>query len=157
HAYAVDPSSIFELARATVAITNTIAVGFIYLAAKRLYDRRVALIAAALMAVAFLPVFYSHLALNDAPALLPLSIPVWASAGILKRGKTSDYVIAGIALGFAAATKYTSGIAILPLAVAILYRLKQAAPEYRKKIVLLGALAGAMALIGFLIANPHAL
>ena len=41
------------------------------------------------MAVAFLPVFYSHLALNDVPALLPLAVSVYGSAGVLMRGRAA--------------------------------------------------------------------
>jgi hypothetical protein len=36
------------------------------------------------MAVAFLPVFYAKLALNDVPTLVPVELALWASAGILK-------------------------------------------------------------------------
>ena len=95
NAYATDPTQVFVVARVTAAVLGTAAVGFIYLTGKRLYDRRVGLIAAALMAVAFLPVFYSHLALNDVPALLPLSVSLYGAAGVLKRGKTIDYLLAG--------------------------------------------------------------
>ncbi len=156
-AYATDPTAVFVVARATAALTGTVSVGFIYLAGKRLYDRRVGLIAAALMAVAFLPVFYSHLALNDVPALLPLTISVWASAGIITRGRWSDYAIAGAAVGLAAATKYTAGIAVLPLAVAVAYRLVGAAPGARRRVAVGALLAAGLALAGFIAANPHAL
>ena len=47
------------------------------------------------MAVSFLPVFYSHLALNDVPALFALMVSVYGSAGVLVRGRLRDYLIAG--------------------------------------------------------------
>ena len=75
--------------RTTSAVLGTAAVAFVYLTGARLYDRRVGLVAAAVMAVAFLPVFYSHLALNDVPALLPLAVSVYGSAGVLTRGRAA--------------------------------------------------------------------
>jgi dolichyl-phosphate-mannose--protein O-mannosyl transferase len=121
-ALAADPTAVFVLARTVSAVLGTAAVGFVYLAAARLYDRRVGVFAALVMAVAFLPVFYSHLALNDVPALLPLAISVWGSAGVLTRGRRLDWAVAGAGLGLAAATKYTAGIVVLPLLAAAAYR-----------------------------------
>ena len=153
--FARDPAAVFEIARATSAVLGTAAVGFVYLAAARLYDRRVGVFAALVMAVAFLPVFYSHLALNDVPALLPLAVSVWGSAGVLTRGRPVDWAVAGAGLGLAAATKYTAGIVVLPLVVAAAYRL---ADREQRSAALRGAgLAGALAVAAFLIANPHAL
>ena len=64
-AYATHPTEVFVAARVTAAVVGTLGVWLLYCAGARLVDRRVGLLAAALLAVAFLPVFYSHLALND--------------------------------------------------------------------------------------------
>ncbi len=150
-----DPTTVFVVARVTSAVLGTAAIGFVYLAAARLYDRRVGVFAALVMAVAFLPVFYSHLALNDVPALLPLAVSVWGSAGVLTRGRRSDWVVAGAGLGLAAATKYTAGIVVLPLVVAAAYRF---ADKDARSAALRGALIAVGASVAaFLIANPHAL
>src|SRR5215470_8413501 len=74
HAFATDPQGVFVLARVIAAVLGTLAVWLLYLAAARLFDRRVALLAAALLAVAYLPVFYAHEALNDTPTLAPLCL-----------------------------------------------------------------------------------
>ena len=98
---------------------GTAAVGFVYATGARLFDRRVGLLAAArAWRSSFLPVFYSHLALNDVPALLPLMVSVYGSAGVLVHGRLRDYLIAGAGLGLAVATKYTAGIGLLPLLAA---------------------------------------
>ena len=65
------------IARVTSAVVGTLAVWVLYLAGAKLFDRRVGLLAAALLAVAFLPVFYSHLALNDVPTLAPIGLSLW--------------------------------------------------------------------------------
>jgi Dolichyl-phosphate-mannose-protein mannosyltransferase len=112
------PAEVYIVARATVAVLGTVAVWLVYVLGSRLFDRRVGLLAAALEAVAFLPVFYSHLALNDVPALVPLTAALIGAAGIMQRGRARDYLLAGAGLGFGAATKYTAGIVVLPLLAA---------------------------------------
>jgi hypothetical protein len=57
HAFATDPTAVFTVARASAALLGTLAVWLLYLTGARLFDRGVALLAAALEAVAFLPVF----------------------------------------------------------------------------------------------------
>jgi hypothetical protein len=153
HAFATDPTAVFAVSRATSAILGTGAVWFVYLTGKHLFDRRVGVLAAAVMAVAFLPVFYSHLALNDVPALLPLVVSVYGSARVLRCGRTVDYALAGAGLGLAAATKYTAGIVLLPLAVACASQLL----VDRRAALRGAAAAGGLAVICFVLANPYAL
>ncbi len=120
--YASHPDRVFLVARVTVALLGTAAVWLLYLLGARLFDRRVGLLAGAIEAVAFLPVFYGHFALNDAATLLPLTLSLLGSAGVLRRGRMRDYALAGLGLGLACASKYTAGIAIVPLAAAVAAR-----------------------------------
>ncbi len=154
HAFAVDPASVYTLARVAAASLGTVALWLLYLAGARLFNRAVGLLAAAIEAVAFLPVFYAHLALNDAPTLAPATLSLLGSAGVLRKGRPRDYVLAGVGLGLAAATKYTAGIMLVPLLAAVVLR----GLDTGKRRALVGlALAGACALAAFLIANPYAL
>jgi 4-amino-4-deoxy-L-arabinose transferase-like glycosyltransferase len=155
--FSTHPDRVFMLSRMVVALLGTGAVWLLYLLAARLFDRRTALLAAAIETVAFLPVFYGHLALNDAATLLPLTLSLFGSAGVLRRGRRRDYAIAGLGLGLACASKYTAGIAILPLAAAAALRYVDGpAPAGGRTLVGL-AVAGACALAAFLLANPYAL
>jgi hypothetical protein len=157
HEYALHPDQVFLVARVTVAVLGAGAVWLLYLLGARLFDRRVGLLAGALEAVAFLPVFYGHLALNDAATLLPLTLSLFGSAGILRHGRIRDYAIAGIGLGFACASKYTAGIAVVPLAAAAgAHYLDGTAGSGKRVLVGLGG-AGLCALGAFLLANPYAL
>jgi hypothetical protein len=154
-AYASNPTEVFVVARITAAAVGTIAVWLLYLAGTRLFDRRVGLLSAGLFAVSFLPVFYSHLALNDVPTLAPICMALWGAAGVLRLGRDRDYVLAGVGLGLAAATKYTGGIVLLPLlgAVAAQY----IAPGGQRPALRGLAIAGGAALVAFLVMNPYAL
>jgi 4-amino-4-deoxy-L-arabinose transferase-like glycosyltransferase len=153
-AYAADPTSLFVVARVVAAVLGTISVGLVYLAGARFFNRTIGLLAAAILSVAFLPVFYSHLALNDVPTLAPVALSLYGIAGVMRRGRKRDYAIAGIGIGLAAATKYTGGITMMCLLAAFVC---DAAGEsfWRAGRRLLISLA--LALIAFVIANPYSI
>jgi hypothetical protein len=143
-AFAADPGSAFTIARVLAAVLGAAAVGLLALAGRRLFDLRVGLVAGALLAVAFLPVHYSHLAVNDVPAMAALCLSLVGIAGVYRRGGLWDYALAGAALGLACATKYTAGIVVLCLI---------AAARERRLAGL--SLAAALAVAAFVVANPY--
>jgi Dolichyl-phosphate-mannose-protein mannosyltransferase len=165
--YALHPDDVYLVARVTVALLGAAAVWMLYVLGARLFDRRMGLLAAALEAVAFLPVFYGHFALNDAATLLPLTLSLLGSAGVMKYGRGRDYALAGLGLGLACASKYTAGIAIVPLAAAVASHYLASThpmpthpmPTHPGGRRVLGgvAIAGGCALVAFLVANPYAL
>jgi hypothetical protein len=155
HAYATNQTEVFVVARVTAAVVGTLAVWLLYLAGARLFDRRVGLLAAGLLAVAFLPVFYSHLALNDVPTLAPICLSLWGTAGILRGGRIGHYALAGFGLGLACATKYTGGIVLLPLLAAAATKVSD--PNVARRDAIAGLLlAGVLAVAAFFAANPYA-
>jgi hypothetical protein len=154
HLYTTNPTAVFVVARVVAALLGTASVGFLYLAGARLWGRTVGLVAAAILAFAFLPVFYSHVALNDVPTLAPVTLSLYGIAGVLRRGRTRDYVIAGVGIGLAAATKYTGGIMLFCLlgATASDAAAGSLVASARRLV-----LAAVLAVIAFVIANPYAL
>ncbi|RKQ87957.1 dolichyl-phosphate-mannose-protein mannosyltransferase [Solirubrobacter pauli] len=151
-AFAADPTDAFALARAASAFLGAVAVPLTAIAAARLFeDKRIGLIAGALLAVAFLPVHYSHFALNDAPTMAPLALALIGVAGIYRTGRTREYVLAGAGLGLAIATKYQAGIVVVTIVAAAF-----ATPVVHNRLKGL-AFAFAPMLLAFLIANPYAL
>ena len=153
-ALATNPTEVFVVARLTAAAVGTLAVWLLYLAGAKLFGRAVGLLAAALLACSFLAVFYSHLALNDVPTLAPIALSLWGTAGVLREGRLRDYLLAGVGLGLACATKYTGGIVLLPLVAAGAIQL--AAPAGRNAAARGLVLAGVVALGAFVVANPYA-
>ena len=97
HAIAAHPADIYTLARAAAAVLGTLALWLLYGTGRAVVRaRRAGLLAAAIEAVAFLPVFYSHLALNDVPTLAPLTLSLLGTAGVLRKGRARDHLLAGI-------------------------------------------------------------
>jgi Dolichyl-phosphate-mannose-protein mannosyltransferase len=153
HAFAHHPMQVYTLGRLAAAALGVLALWLLYLTGARLLGRAAGLLAAAIEAVAFLPVFYSHLALNDVPTLAPLTLSLLGSAGILCRGRVPDYALAGVGLGLACGTKYTAGVVLLPLLAAVAARvLGERPPPLRLLLVL--AVAGLGAFAAFFAANP---
>ena len=153
NSFAGDPTEIWIISRTVAALLGTVAVWLLYLAGTRLVDRRVGLLSAGIFAVAFLPVFYSKLALNDVPALAGVCLGLWGAAGILRNGRMRDYVWAAIGLGLACATKYTGGIVLLPIMAA-------AGAQFAAAGGKPGALRGigivaVLSLVTFFVANPY--
>ncbi|HMH47337.1 MAG TPA: glycosyltransferase family 39 protein, partial [Solirubrobacteraceae bacterium] len=174
HAFALHPADLYTLARIAAAVLGVGALWLLYAIGARLFSRAVGLLAAAIEAVAFLPVFYAHLALNDAPTLAPLTLSLLGTAGVLRKGRKRDYLLAGLGLGLACATKYTAGIVIVPFAAAVAARYLDGGAQQggdregtgRSPIdrsgsgrqALVGiAVCAAAALVAFLIANPYSL
>jgi 4-amino-4-deoxy-L-arabinose transferase-like glycosyltransferase len=153
NAFATDPTGVWIMSRVLATVLGTVAVWLLYLAGSRLVDRRVGLLAAGIFAVAFLPVFYSKLALNDVPTLAGVCLALWGTAGILRVGRARDYAVAGIGLGLACATKYTGGIVLVAILGAFA---AQFTATGGKRFALRGlAIAAAASLAAFIVANPY--
>jgi len=156
-AFTTNPTEVFVVARVVAAVLGTAAVWLTYLAGARLFGRSVGLLAAAIFGLAFLPIFYSHLALNDVPTLAPVALSLYGTAGVMREGRLRDYVIAGVGIGLAAATKYTGGITLMcliPAAVCDTTAQGGWAAARRTAFALLIALL--VGLAAFMIANPYA-
>jgi 4-amino-4-deoxy-L-arabinose transferase-like glycosyltransferase len=155
--FALHPDRFFLLARVVVALLGTASVWLLYLLGARLFNRAAGLLASAVMAVAFLPVFYGHLALNDVPTLVGLTLSLLGTAGVLRRGRMIDYLLAGVGLGLAAATKYTAGVMLLPLLGAAVAQYRDGAREHGRDVAIGMCVALLAALAAYLIANPYSL
>ncbi len=151
--YATDPTQVFVVARVVAAVLGTLAVWLTYLAGERFFHRTVALLGAAILGFAFLPNFYSHLALNDTPTLAPVALSLYGISGVLRRGWRRDYVISGVAIGLAAATKYTGAITLVCLLTAAF---ADGAGGAALTALRRFALALALAALAFVVANPYA-
>ena len=142
-----NPTEIWIAARTLAAVLCMGGVAATYWAARRLWGVREGLVAAAVLAFAFLPVAYSRVAVTDVGALIGVALSLGfavkayeasrargadaGSAGAARAdrprglrgtlGRSSpvrDLALAGAAAGLAVGFKYTAGLALLPVAIA---------------------------------------
>lgn len=146
--WASDPASLYLAARWTSAVLGSLACVLTAVAGARLFGRLAGCIAGALLATAFVPVYYGHFALNDSALLLPMAVALVGVAGILRGGSRWDYLLAGVGSGLAAGTKYTAGVVIVAAMIAVAARWREAWPA-RIGLLAVGALAA------FVISNPY--
>jgi 4-amino-4-deoxy-L-arabinose transferase-like glycosyltransferase len=165
-AFAADPKAAYETARVVVALIGTLSVALVYWAGRRWFDRRVALLAAGLIAFGFLPAFYGKLALNDAVTLAPVAVALALIALAWEHARTWQWAAAGAAIGVATAVKYTAGAMLLPLAIAVVIQaLDRADPaDWRGRIragavpvIRAGVVAGVAFGLAFFVLNPYSL
>src|SRR3954463_9530772 len=116
--FAHDAGAVFLAGRWISVFFGVAAVAATYAAGRAFFDRRTGLVAAAVMAVAFLPVFYSRLALNDGPGVLPCALVLWASALVLRTGSKKALLAGGACVGVAASLKYSDGAIAVALMAA---------------------------------------
>jgi hypothetical protein len=165
-----NPTEIWIAARTLAAALCMGGVAATYWAARRLWGVREGLVAAAVTAFAFLPVAYSRVAVTDVGALIGVALslgfavraydarPVRGAAW--RRGRlrgalagdhpTRDLALAGAAAGLAVSFKYTAGVALLPVAIAALARLRSDGPRVFAGL----ALGCVLAAVVFVALNP---
>ena len=146
--------------RLASAALGLLTVALLFTLGKRLYNPTVGLLAAFLLAVAFLPVREAHFAVNDTPLTFLVVLTLYLAAGILRRSRWLDYLATGFAIGLASATKYTGVYLLAALLVAHLLgdhsrRLRQAKKSWPGLFFSPRLWAGlALALAGFVAAAP---
>jgi len=154
------PTQAFLIGRLLAALMGIAAVPLLYLAGRRLVGRTAAMTAAFLLAVSFLAVAYSRLALADGPTVLFIVLGLLAAGWILRDGRWRGYVLAGVAVGLAAGFKYNAGIVLLaPLAAAALRawdgRRGVTAGDPWRTVLRRTVGLGLVALATFVVANPY--
>ncbi len=112
----------YLMGRAVSAAFGTASVGVLYALGRRLFDRPVALVAAAFLAVAYLDVRNAHYATTDVAMTCLLLCAMLALVRAHERPTTRRFVLAGTLAGVATATKYTAVTLATPLAASAIIR-----------------------------------
>jgi 4-amino-4-deoxy-L-arabinose transferase-like glycosyltransferase len=160
-----DPTEMWIAARALAAVLGIAGVAATYWAARRLWGVREGLVAAALLAFAFLPVAYSRVAVTDVGALMGVALALGFAVWGYQDGRLRFFAAAGAAAGLALSFKYTAGLALLPVAIAALGRIgagrrRVHAPAGGRRAAALRPFAGlalgvALAGVVFVALNPY--
>lgn len=151
-----DPTAVFTVARVVVAVAGTLVVLLVHWTGTRFFGHRVGLVAAALVGFAFLPVFYSHQALNDVVTMAPATVALLGCLLVHARGTWWTYLLAGGAVGLAAGTKYLAAPMALVVALAALLLVVERRQRPGRALLLLAA-AGAACVTVLVATNPYLL
>jgi hypothetical protein len=119
-----NPTDIWIAARTLAAGLCMVGVAATYWAARRLWGVREGLVAAAVLAFAFLPVAYSRVAVTDVGALIGVAFSLGFAVLAYERGRMLHFALAGAAAGLAVSFKFTAGLALVPVAIAALARVR---------------------------------
>jgi YYY domain-containing protein len=123
----VDPHAatydgIIVTGRRLSAVIGTLTVVLLVLLGSRLYDRTVGLLAGFLLAACVLHIQNSRFLTVDVPLTFFVLFALYQFVRVSTEGRTSQFVLAGAAIGLATATKFSAMPLFLPLGVAALHR-----------------------------------
>ena len=125
-----DMGLLYSLGRLLTALLGAGTVALTYLIGEQLGGRRLAIGAAALLALAPLHLVNSHFATVDVPGTFFLVLGIYACLRIIYQGDLKWYLLAGAAMGLASATKYNFGAGALLVIFAHLLRGKVPARQH---------------------------
>lgn len=149
-----DPGVIVLPARVLMVVLGLASIALTFVIARKLFGQRVALVAAALSAVDPLHIKYSQVVRTDMNVTVFALLVLYASIEIARHGRRRHYLVAGIALGFAIATKWPGAIAVTAIIGAALLRVFEHADEgwlqFRNLV-----LAGLTTIVAMIAASPY--
>ncbi len=151
--------------RSVSAVSDLIGIFFLFLIGRKLYNKWIGLLAAALMAAAVFPIQLSHYWTTDGFSNLPTIIAFWFAVRIMDKARWRDFLGFGLSMGAALASR----INLLPLfGVGVLAAIVYALPAFDMAIIgserarllrraILGCvLATVVTAVSFRILMPHA-
>jgi len=148
------------LGRTTSAVFDLISVVLIYLIGSRLYRRRVGLLAAAFAACTVLFIQHAHFLVVEAFVNTFILAGIYFAVRIQQEGRWRDFLLYGLALGMATASKISAAPLAGVIALVSLVRWLEVDEDGRKAETsrLLGQLvvAALVALLAFRIFQPYA-
>ncbi len=142
-----DLQGLYLIGREVTALLGTATVVLLYVGLLR-RERRVALLSGLLLAICPLHVINSHYATVDVPATFFLVVAFVLALRAARQQGARSALLAGAAVGLAAATKYNAGLFLIPVLLAPVL----VGASRQSRAWWLGVPAGAA--VGFLIACP---
>lgn len=125
-----DPSILFVPGRLFILLCGLVTIILTFALARRLFDTRIASIAALALAIDPLHIRYSQIIRTDMQASVFMLLELLAAVAIVRRGDRRDYIFAGIALGLACATKWPAAASVVGVFGAALLRLLEHPQEF---------------------------
>ncbi len=154
--YIQSPEVFFLIGRVLSALMGAGTVLLLYLLGKRMFGPRAGAIAALLLAFGLDHARMSHDMLPDVPMVFFLVLAFLSIWNIAEKGRTRDYLWAGVAAGLAMTTKYGGLLLFIPILLAHIYRVRETgrpAREYLFSPRLIGS--GLIFLAVFVLGSPY--
>jgi YYY domain-containing protein len=146
--------------RLASASFDVVSVFLVYLIGSSLYRRRVGLLAAAFAAVSVLTIQQAHFFVVDPFANTFILLGIYFAIGAFKDGRWWNYLLFGIALGLATASKANAASLALVLVIAVVIRIWNKGDEALKEGLTQGFLgllfAAGVSVLIFRIFQPYA-
>jgi 4-amino-4-deoxy-L-arabinose transferase-like glycosyltransferase len=120
-----NPTVFYLIGRALSALMGIGTILLLYLLGKRMYGPRAGAIAALMLVFALDHARISHDMLPDVPMVFFLVLSYLCIWNVAEKGRTRDYLWAGVAAGLAMTTKYGGLAMFLPLFLAHIYRVSE--------------------------------
>ncbi len=144
---------IYQAGRLLTALIGTFTVAVVYGIGERLFNQRVGLWAAFILATTALHIEHSHYITTDVPAAFFVALCLYFAARALEDHTLRCLTLSALMAGFAAGAKYNAGLVLVTTGVAFLAT-RRDWDELIDPAVILIPLA---ALGGFLLSTPYAL
>ncbi len=144
---------IYQAGRLLTALIGTATVAVVYGIGRRLFNQRVGLWAAFILAATALHIEHSHYITTDVPAAFFVALCLYFAARALEAHTLRYLTLSALMAGFAAGAKYNAGLVVVTTGVAFLAT-RRDWDELVDPALILVPLA---ALAGFLISTPYAL
>ena len=153
--YQADPTLFMLIARIIYALIGTASIFLVYWLSQKLFKKyTLSLLAALGLSLSVLHVEHSHYIRPDILMIFFILLTALFSVYIWQTGKLKHYILAGIMLALAVATKYPAILAIIFILTGhYLYCKENKQKFFNKKIIL----AGIISLASFLIIFPYIL
>lgn len=136
-----DPGIVFLPARLFIVLCGVACVYLVYRLGRKLGDERLGLLAALFLAVNAVHVQYSQIIRTDVMATVFMLLCVLVTVDLFREGRPRAYVLAGVLVGVACATKWPAALIAASPLCAGLYRCAHGHREVRR-LILFGAVAG---------------
>ena len=164
----IDLGSLLEMSyigRSIVVLADVGTVFMAYLLGKRIYSRRVGLLAAGLVALAVVHIQHSHFYRPEPLLVFFLMVSFWFMLQVMEKRRLRDSLLLGVFVGLTLAAKVSVLPLVLPLALAYGFRLvtdsrgSWAVPLQKdtERVIAHALMAGVVAVAVFLITTPYAL
>lgn len=116
--YLSNPHNFYLIGHVMSALFGVATVLAVYYLARKIFNRKVGLIAALLIAANFIHSFHSQFIRPDIPTTFFAILSILYAVKITENKSLKNYIIAGIFCGLSIATKFTSGVLIVSLLAA---------------------------------------